>query len=115
MKLAIVGSRNITNLDIEKYMPQGVFEIVSGGAKGVDTLAKNYALKNNVKYTEFLPDYVKYKKGAPLKRNEEIAKYADEALIFWNGTSKGTKHIVECFIKQNKKAEIILLISKNNN
>ena len=97
MKLAIVGSRDITNIDIEKYIPDGVTEIVSGGAKGIDTLAKQYAIDNNIKYTEFAPDYAKFKKGAPLKRNQEIAKYADAVLVFWNCKSKGTKHAINCF------------------
>lgn len=109
MKIAIVGSRNISQIDIEKYIPDGVIEIVSGGAEGVDTLAKQYALSNNIKYTEFLPDYAKFKRGAPLKRNEEIAKYSDIALAFWNGTSKGTKHIIECFKALKKTVNIVYI------
>lgn len=107
MKLAIIGSRNITNIDIEQYIPQGVTEIISGGAKGVDALAKQYAMNKNIKYTEFSPNYALFKKGAPLKRNEEIANYSDMALIFWDGTSKGTKHAIECFQKLNKTHYII--------
>ena len=56
MKLAIIGSRDITDVDIEKYIPDGVTEIVSGGAKGIDTLAKQYAIDNNIKYVVFAPD-----------------------------------------------------------
>ena len=112
MKLAIIGSRNISNIDIEKYIPTGVTEIVSGGAKGVDSLAKKYAIEHNIKYTEILPDYPRYKKGAPLKRNEEIAKYADIALVFWNGTSKGTKYTIDCFKRLNK--EVILIFVQNS-
>ena len=40
MKLTIIGSRSITSIDIAKYIPEGVTETISGGAKGVDTLAK---------------------------------------------------------------------------
>ena len=97
MKLAIIGSRDITDVDIEKYIPDGVTEIVSGGAKGIDTLAKQYAIDNNIKYVEFAPDYTRFKKGAPLKRNQEIAKYADALLVFWDCKSKGTKHTINCF------------------
>lgn len=43
MKLAIIGSRQITRIHIDPYIPAGVTEIVSGGAKGIDTLAKDYA------------------------------------------------------------------------
>ena len=97
MKLAIIGSRSIKEIDIGKHLPSGVTEIVSGGARGVDEAAKKYALENNIKYTEFLPDYSKYNKAAPLKRNEQIANYSDMALIFWDGASKGTEFTINCF------------------
>ena len=107
MKLAIIGSRSIQEINIEKYLPSGVTEIVSGGARGVDKEAKKFALEHNIKYTEFLPDYSKYNKAAPLKRNEEIANYSDIALIFWDGASKGTKFTIKCFKALNKNAIIV--------
>ena len=109
MKLAIIGSRNITNIDIEKYLPEGVTEIVSGGAKGVDTLAKEYANKHNIKYTEFIPNYSRYKKAAPLKRNEKIAEYADCCLAFWNGKSNGTEYTIKHFHLLNKKIFTVII------
>ena len=60
LKIAIIGSRNLTVNNLEKYLPQGVTEIVSGGAKGIDSCARNYAQENNIKLTEFLPQYEKY-------------------------------------------------------
>ncbi len=48
MKIAIIGSRNLTVKNLEKYLPKDVTEIVSSGAKGVDTSAKEYALKNKL-------------------------------------------------------------------
>ena len=112
MKLAIIGSRSISNIDIERHIHFEVTEIVSGGAKGVDSLAKKYAMEHNIKYTEILPDYSHYKKCAPLKRNEEIANYANIALIFWDGTSKGTKYTINCFKRLNK--EVILIFVQND-
>lgn len=55
-------------------MPKEVTEIVSGGAKGIDI---------GIKLTEFLPEYEKYRRGAPLKRNLQIIDYADLVLAFW--------------------------------
>ena len=69
MKAAVIGSRNLTVENLGKYLPEETTEIVSGGAKGVDTCAREYALANGFKLTEFLPDYQKYGRGAPLKRN----------------------------------------------
>ena len=99
MKLAIIGSRNIDDIVIDKYIPEATTEIVSGGAKGVDTLAKFFAQKNGLILTEFLPRYDLYGKVAPIKRNREIAEYADEAIAFWDGRSKGTEHAIRFFKK----------------
>lgn len=43
MKVAVIGSRGLTVCHLEKYLPEGTAEIVSGGAKGVDTCARAYA------------------------------------------------------------------------
>ena len=90
MKVAVIGSRNITLNNLGDYLPEGLTEIVSGGAKGVDTYARQYANEHNIKLTEFLPEYNRYKRGAPLKRNIQIAEYADKVLAFWDGKSRGT-------------------------
>lgn len=107
MKLAIIGSRNLEIEDLSSYIAQNVTEIVSGGARGVDSAAAKYAKENGIPLTEFLPDYARYKRAAPLKRNEKIAEYADEALAFWDGTSKGTLYTVELFKKLGKKVTAI--------
>lgn len=69
MKIAVIGSRNMTVNDLGQYLPIEVSEIVSGGAKGIDTCAREYALAHGIKLTEFLPEYEKYGRSAPLKRN----------------------------------------------
>jgi len=95
VKVAVIGSRNVRVDDLGKYLPKDVSEIVSGGAKGVDTSAREYALAHGLKLTEFLPEYKRYGKGAPLKRNIAIMEYADQILVFWDGTSRGTKFVIE--------------------
>ena len=107
MKLAIVGSRTITNLDISQYIPEGVTEIVSGGARGIDTLAAEYARAHRLILTEFLPEYDKYGKSAPLRRNDLIVGYADEGIAFWDGVSRGTMYTVKRFEKLGKKITVI--------
>jgi hypothetical protein len=72
-----------------------VTEIVSGGARGVDTCAREYALAKGIKLTEFLPEYDKYGRGAPLRRNITIIEYADLVLAFWDGSSHGTKYVID--------------------
>ena len=107
MKIAIIGSRNITVSDLGQYLPDGITEIISGGAKGVDSCAKEYALSHGIPLTEFLPDYRRYGRGAPLRRNQQIADAADLVLAFWDGTSRGTAHIIDYCGKTGKPCRII--------
>lgn len=110
MKIAIIGSRNLT-VDLSEYIPEGTTSIISGGAKGIDTCAANYAKENRLELIEFLPDYKKYGKGAPLKRNDLIIDAADIVLAFWDGKSKGTKYGIDRCKKSGK--EVRIFISRN--
>ena len=62
MKVAVIDSRNLYIDHLEKYLPEDATEIVSGGAKGIDTCARKYAIEHHTKLTEFLPEYDKYVK-----------------------------------------------------
>ena len=108
MKVAVIGSRNLTVENLGQYLPEETTEIVSGGAKGVDTCAIEYALAKGLKLTEFLPEYQRYGRGAPLKRNLQIIDYADCVLAFWDGQSRGTKFVIEHCKAQNKPVRICL-------
>jgi len=101
MKVAVIGSRGLQVDHLEDYLPDGVSEIVSGGAKGIDTCAKNYALEHDLKLTEFLPEYGRYGRGAPLRRNITIIEHADLVLAFWDGKSRGTKFVIDNCKKRN--------------
>lgn len=108
MKIAIIGSRNIKSIDLNEYVTDND-EIVSGGARGIDTLAAEFARQRGIKLTEFLPEYEKYGKAAPIIRNKQIVDYADKVIAFWNGKSKGTKHTVEYAKKINKSCDIFII------
>jgi len=95
MRVAVIGSRGLCVPNLEKYLPEDVTEIVSGGARGVDTSAKEYALAHGLRLTEFLPEYDKFGRGAPLKRNITIIENADLVLAFWDGKSHGTKFVID--------------------
>lgn len=95
MKVAVIGSRGLSVTDLGRYLPENTTEIVSGGAKGVDTSAREYALSHGIKLTDFLPEYTKYGRSAPLKRNITIIEYSDIVLAFWDGKSRGTKYVID--------------------
>ena len=106
MKLAIIGSRTLC-VDIHPHIPPGVTEIVSGGARGMDACAAAYAKEHGIPLTVFLPDYAKYGRGAPHRRNAQIADYAEAALVFWDGCSRGTQHVWHLFEKLGKPVTVI--------
>ena len=109
MKIAIIGSRSLTNVDISKYLPENITEIISGGAKGIDSLAEQYADKNGIAKTIIRPDYKRYKRGAPLKRNKEIVQLADKIIALWDGTSRGTKFTIDCAKRLGKDIDVYIL------
>ena len=112
MKVAVIGSRELKVNNLEKYLPEEVTEIVSGGARGIDTSAREYALKNNIKLKEFLPEYEKYGRAAPLKRNMQIIDYADMVLAFWDGKSRGTKFVIDNCKRIGKRVRIFIKVTK---
>ena len=109
MITAVVGSRNIIVKNIEKFIPKEASTIISGGAKGVDTCAKEYAQKNNIDFLEILPQYSIYGKAAPIKRNNEIVEKSDFVIAFWDGKSRGTKYVIDLCRKKGKAIQVYLL------
>lgn len=108
MRVAIVGSRGLKVDDLEKYLPDHVTEIISGGARGVDSCAREYANRKSIHLTEYLPNYKKYGRGAPLRRNITIVENADLVLAFWDGQSHGTKHVIDHCRKSGVPVQVIL-------
>ena len=108
MKVAVVGSRDLTNITLDQYIPKETDEIVSGGAVGVDLCAAEYAKKKGLRLTEFLPQYGRYGRAAPIVRNKKIVDYADKIIVFWDGSSKGTLSVIKYAEKTGKPYEIVL-------
>lgn len=111
MKVAVIGSRGLKVEKLERFLPEETAEIISGGAKGIDTCAREYALANGLKLTEFLPDYSRYGRAAPLKRNITIIENADLVLAFWDGISHGTKYVIEQCKKRSIAVKVIIIIN----
>ncbi len=108
MKLAIIGSRSITNFDLAPFIPEGTTAIVSGGARGVDSIAEAYAKRNKLEFIVFKPEYDKYPgKIAPLKRNDQIVEACDMLIAIWDGESKGTMYTVNKAKMLGKPVKVI--------
>lgn len=113
MKIAIVGSREPGNINFAKELEKRINiqsgdTIISGGAKGIDSLAAEYATAHGLALVEIRPNYTKNGRGATFIRNREIVDNADMVVAFWNGTSKGTKYTIDY---ANKKGVTTLIIT----
>ena len=109
MKVAIVGSRGLCVEDFSPYLPADTTEIISGGAKGIDQCAAAYARAHGLILTECKPDYARYRRGAPLKRNLEIIDRADYVPIFWDGVSRGSQYVIRTCEQNGKPHGVIRL------
>lgn len=114
MKIAIIGSRETGNINfkllLENHLDVNVNDtIISGGARGIDTMAAIYARKHGMNLLEFRPDYATFGRGATFVRNRLIVDMADVVLAFWNGTSRGTKYTIE-YAKKKYVPVIIIRI-----
>ena len=107
MKLAIIGSRTCPPIDIEQHLKKIPDTIVSGGAIGADTYAREFAKKKGLKMIEFFPNYELYGKRAPLERNKLIIDECDCVLAFWDGKSSGTKFTLDYAQSLGKPIKIV--------
>lgn len=103
MKLAIVGGRDFDGYEkledvmnffrVEDFQEVGV--IISGGAKGADSLGERYAENWQIPIKRFLPDWNKFGRSAGFRRNQQIVDACDMVLAFWDGKSRGTKDTID--------------------
>jgi len=113
MKIIIAGGRDFKNASLLATTMDTILRgvetvtIVSGGARGADSLGEWYAGCHNIPVTIFKADWGKYGKSAGYRRNEEMAQNADALVAFWNGKSKGTKHMIDLAKKAGLTTTII--------
>ena len=111
MNIIVAGSRTFTNYKfleetLNKYITPND-TIISGMARGADRRGVVYAHTYNIPVKCFPAKWDLYGKSAGYKRNIEMANNADMLIAFWDGTSKGTKHMINIMHEQNKKVIII--------
>lgn len=112
VRVIIAGSRNITKYNIiedaVKSSDFHISEVVSGAARGVDTLGEEWAEKNKVHCKKFPADWDTYGKSAGIIRNVQMADYADALIAVWDGASRGTSHMIRTAKERNLKVFVHL-------
>lgn len=103
-RVIIAGSRNFDNYEFLKQKVDHLLSnvaadhevhIVCGGARGADTLGAQYARERGYIVDLFPADWDKYGKSAGYRRNVQMAENADAVIVFWDGSSRGSKHMIE--------------------
>ena len=122
-RIIIAGSRNFNDYPYLEYVVDRYFskfvtdkqdvQIISGTAKGADSLGELYAEKHGIGVIRCPANWDKYGRAAGYRRNEEMAilsmsdGYTGVLLAFWDGLSRGTKHMIDLAEKHNVKVYII--------
>jgi 2-succinyl-5-enolpyruvyl-6-hydroxy-3-cyclohexene-1-carboxylate synthase len=121
MKIAIFGSRKINEKEVNDVLTQKMDAkneyITSGNIDGAAKIAIKVAKEKGIKITLYnyesgLGYYIAMKDI--MIKNRKMVKECDEAIVFWNGESKGTKREIEMLEKSGKQYQLIMLDSKSD-
>ena len=113
MRIIIAGGRDFKDYErlklVVEYNVQYLdcIEIICGEAKGADILGKQLAIsKGWTVYSYHACHWERYGKAAGYRRNEEMVKHAEALIAFWDGKSKGTKHMIDLAQKHKLKVKV---------
>lgn len=112
MKVIVAGSRTFSDYallkaTLDELNSEETIEIVSGTARGADKMGEQWARENGKIIHEFKPDWDGLGKAAGYRRNEDMAKFSDAAIIFWDGVSRGSKHMIDIAKAKGLKIKIV--------
>jgi len=114
MKIIIAGGRDFNDYELLKEKCDKIVsgltsvEIVSGMARGADALGVRYAKERDFVYHPFPADWNTQGKRAGMLRNIDMAKFSDGLIAFWDGKSKGTKHMIETAEEMGLKIRTVI-------
>ena len=112
-KVIVAGGRDFNNYEVLKARLDTILNkkaeivLVSGGARGADSLGERYALERNLPCKIFPGNWELHGKSAGYKRNAEMAEYADALVAFWDGKSKGTGHMIDLAAKKRIQIRVV--------
>ena len=114
-KIIIAGDREFNNFSLAKeIINQVLLEknlhnvcVVSGGIKGADSLGEEFAKLNGCDLKVFKANWMVYHEKAGTLRDEEMIKFSDAAILFWNGESMGTHNMITLATENNKTLFVV--------
>ena len=107
MKIIIAGGRDFNNYNILDKVISKIVNIekdiiISGAARGADSIGADWAKKHSVPVKMYHANWDRYGKSAGYIRNAEMGENADALIAFWDGKSKGTLNMIKT-MQLNKK------------
>jgi hypothetical protein len=110
MKTIIAGGREFNDFFLltTECSKLDITEVVCGLARGADSLGAEYAADNFIITKDFPADWDKHGRAAGPIRNKEMGIYADQAIVFWDGKSKGSKHMIDTMKKLGKPVTVVI-------
>jgi predicted Rossmann fold nucleotide-binding protein DprA/Smf involved in DNA uptake len=108
-RVGVVGSRDFNDYPLMRSTlnTMKISHIVSGGSRGADSLAEQYANEKKIPFTVYPARWELYGKSAGVIRNRLIVDNSDMIIAFWDGTSPGTRNTIEYARSVDKKVIII--------
>lgn len=111
ISLGIIGSRTFNDYEflktcLNEYKDKADV-VVSGGAKGADSLGEKWANEMGIKKYILKPDWKKFGRSAGFIRNRDIVSNSDLIIAFWDGKSSGTKHSIDLAFELKKDILVI--------
>ena len=111
IRVCVAGGRDFNNYDslksiLDRFLKRhkdSEIIIISGHARGADSLGERYAAENGLSFETFPADWEKHGKKAGFLRNNEMAKISNVLIAFWDGKSRGTKNMIEQMDKYGKQ------------
>ncbi len=73
--------------------------ILSGMARGADRMGERFAHEMGIAVDQYPAQWDTYGRSAGYKRNELMATEATHLIAFWDGVSRGTKHMIDLATK----------------
>ena len=114
-KYIVAGGRdfqdsNRLNMILELFIRHfGLTTILSGkNPKGADKFASDFAKAFDycIKLEVMPADWKMHGTSAGPIRNQQMAQAGDALIAFWDGRSRGTKHMIECATRSNLEVHI---------
>lgn len=110
MKVIIAGGRDFNDYSLlaaEANKLENVTAVISGCARGADSLGERWAQETGLPILKFPANWDMYGKAAGFIRNAEMAHEGDFLLAFWNGKSRGTENMITAMQKEGKHGRIV--------